>query len=161
MKYNKKVFTMVGLGSVGVMAIVCAFSFANLRPKDELIQTKADYSLTLGSSNFAGLSTEFGDGTFDSRTPSNSLVRWSYHNAKKSGDNLVLGKSRHGNVNSSDNYVGNINPITSTSNITVNFSGAKYLRVYAGLDPDQISTFYYVGLLDSSSSVFSTTHSFL
>ena len=149
-----KAFTLIGATSA--LVVSCAIAFST-QSKAVYNIANADHTLSLSASNFASLSTTASDGTFDSLTPSENTLTWEYHNAKKDGNNLVLVKSVLGNVTFEDNYLGNTNPITSTSNITVNFSGAKYVRVYAGLNPDDDSTFYYVALLDSSASVFSTT----
>lgn len=122
--------------AVASLALVVTLA-SNLREKtsNSFLASKASSSLTLDSGTDTGATGEYGNGSFEVSTSAGNTVGWEYKYGKaKDGGLISLGTTAVENPDETNYYIGNTDPITSVTGITINFESDTKLFFFASAD---------------------------
>ena len=142
-----KKFFGVGLSIFLASTLIITGIVLGNQPNDVIRLKATGLSLNLSNGDISNLTDSYKNDVFTSKTTSNNDVDWEYKYAKASAGLIELGKNKVGIPDSTNFYIGNTSPITSISELTVNFSGATTAYLYGSSNS---TDYYLVDLLTSN-----------
>ena len=157
---NKRLLTIISLASLSSIVIAAGAVFAVKQQKfSQLQKANADYTMILNSTTATGATSEFGNGTFEVSTPSGqSEVEWEFNDAKDYDTGLLtLNKTRLGLLGDDTCYIGNVDPITSISSITVGLGSGDKVLLFASPDG---TNYYKMGLITEANATFTLANDY-
>lgn len=151
MEKNKKKFVLMGTVASGVIACMGVALLHNSNIVSNVInvahQSRGDNNSLVISSTSLVTSPTFTNGSFYVATNENNNIKFVYDEGKSNANGLItLDKTYNGNPFASHCYVGNDDPITSTTKIDVTFKGGR-ITVFASNDK---VTYHKVDILESN-----------